>query len=295
MDAPSTFSMFGGNETTMLSILVFLATGTLAFAVMIGVRAREAVRRRAVRVGIDDEENAGRRSLRYSGVSAAHKLIDYATKHYSAADNKDLKMLQNRLIQAGIYNPRAAAYFFFARHGARVGPGGRDVLCGADVPSQRHSRRFGCWCWRVACADIWRRRSISTRSSRKSVRSIVPDFPTSWTSWSCVPTRAWRLRPSLDRIGRELGEFLPVALCQHPYGQSRNSRWPHRDRGARTPRRPSRPGRGAVLCHAHSTIGRTRFQHQRRIAGLLRRHAAQAIVARRGKGLRPAGQACRCR
>ena len=35
-------------QTMMLSVLVFLAAGTLAFAVMIGVRAREAVRRRAV-------------------------------------------------------------------------------------------------------------------------------------------------------------------------------------------------------------------------------------------------------
>ena len=49
MDASSTFAMFGDSGTTMLSLLVFLATGTLAFAVMIGVRAREAVRRRAVR------------------------------------------------------------------------------------------------------------------------------------------------------------------------------------------------------------------------------------------------------
>ena len=46
--------MFGDNAPLMLSVLVFLATGTLAFAVMLGVRAREAVRRRAVRVGLDE-------------------------------------------------------------------------------------------------------------------------------------------------------------------------------------------------------------------------------------------------
>jgi len=39
---------------------------------MLGVRSREAVRRRAARVNIDDDASGnGRRSLRYSGVRAA--------------------------------------------------------------------------------------------------------------------------------------------------------------------------------------------------------------------------------
>ena len=68
MDTSSTFAVFGDSATTMLSALIFLATGTLAFAVMLGVRSREAVRRRAARVNIDDDASgSGRRSLRYSG------------------------------------------------------------------------------------------------------------------------------------------------------------------------------------------------------------------------------------
>ena len=42
MDTSSTFAVFGDSATTMLSALIFLATGTLAFAVMLGVRSREA-------------------------------------------------------------------------------------------------------------------------------------------------------------------------------------------------------------------------------------------------------------
>jgi len=57
--------------STMMSILVFLATGVLAFAVMVGMRAREAVRRRAARVGIEDDAPGGRRALRSSGARAA--------------------------------------------------------------------------------------------------------------------------------------------------------------------------------------------------------------------------------
>src|SRR5580658_6267770 len=115
MDQSNTFALFGSSATTMLSALIFLATGTLAFAVMIGVRAREAVRRRAARVSIDDDGPGGRRNLRYSGLRAAQKLIDYTTKHYSAADNENVKVLRRRLLRAGVYNPNGVACFFIAR------------------------------------------------------------------------------------------------------------------------------------------------------------------------------------
>ena len=100
---------------------------------MIGVRAREAVRRRAARVNIDDDF-AGRpsQSLRYSGQRAAQKLVEYTTKHYSSVDNENVKMLRRRLMQAGIYNPHGAACFFLARGVAAVlWPCG--ILCYADA------------------------------------------------------------------------------------------------------------------------------------------------------------------
>src|ERR1700726_4543 len=122
MDTSSTFAVFGDSATTMLSALVFLATGTLAFAIMLGIRAREAVRRRAARVNSDDDgSGSGRRSLRYSGVRAAQKLIAYTTKHYSSVDSKDVKMLRARLVQAGVYNPHGTAYFFLARGAGALG------------------------------------------------------------------------------------------------------------------------------------------------------------------------------
>src|SRR5580700_2188624 len=121
MDASSTFAVFGDSATTMLSALIFLATGTLAFAVMLGMRSREAVRRRAARVNIDDDAQSGRRSLRYSGLRAAQKLVAYTTKHYSSVDSKDVKMLRQRLVQAGVYNPHGTAYFFLARGAGALG------------------------------------------------------------------------------------------------------------------------------------------------------------------------------
>jgi tight adherence protein C len=113
MDAGNTFGLFGDGAATMLSVVIFLAAGTLAFAVMVGARARQAVRRRAAGVGLGEDAANGPRASDYSGF--ARKLIAYTTKHYGSADSKDMKVLRSRLIQAGIYDQHAVAYFFIAR------------------------------------------------------------------------------------------------------------------------------------------------------------------------------------
>ncbi len=115
MNPDGAFDLFGTSASTMLTVLIFLATATLAFAVMLGVRAREAVRRRAARVSVDVDEPESRRGLRSSGKRAAQRLIEYTTKHYSEADDDNVKMLRRRLMQAGIYGAHGAAYFFIAR------------------------------------------------------------------------------------------------------------------------------------------------------------------------------------
>jgi tight adherence protein C len=208
MDASSTFTMFGDSATTMLSLLVFLATGTLAFAVMIGVRAREAVRRRAVRVNLDEEGGAGRRSLRNSGVSAAHKLIDYATKHYSTSDSKDLKLLQHRLIQAGIYNPRAAAYFFFARLMLALGLA---VVVFFALPMLNVNGQSTFWVLVLAggvcgylAPTFYLDQVIKAR--RQEHRSGFPDL---MDLMVVCADAGLAMEASLERIGRELGNSYP--------------------------------------------------------------------------------------
>jgi tight adherence protein C len=108
------------NDVATLSILVFLAVATLAFALMIGIRARTAVRRRAATVGLDDGSN-GRHALHNSGLAVARKIVDYTARHYVSTDGKNVKVLRRRLLQAGIYNAHAAAYFFLARVGVALG------------------------------------------------------------------------------------------------------------------------------------------------------------------------------
>src|SRR6185437_873062 len=109
---------FADSGSMMLMLLVFLAAGTLAFALMAFLRVRGSVKRRTAR--ISDEAGSGGRSLRHSSLKAVAHLIEYTTKHYSGTDDATMKVLRQRLVQACVYDPRGVAYFFLARTGLAV-------------------------------------------------------------------------------------------------------------------------------------------------------------------------------
>ena len=104
----------------LLLLLVFLAAATLAFAAMAVVRVRGSVRRRTRRIMDDERQGSVKRSLRYSSLKAVTQLIEYTTKHYSSTNDGNMRLLRQRLIQAGIYDPRGVAFFFIARTGLAV-------------------------------------------------------------------------------------------------------------------------------------------------------------------------------
>src|ERR1700722_13371079 len=109
--------VFADGSALMLAVLVFLATAILTFGVMAAVRVRGAVKRRAAGIaalsGRGALEDNG--SLRQSGIKAAQRVLDYTTKHYGSADQGKTKVLRQRLIRAGIFDPRAVGYFFAGR------------------------------------------------------------------------------------------------------------------------------------------------------------------------------------
>jgi tight adherence protein C len=208
METSASFGLFGDSAVTMLSLLVFLAAGMLAFALMVGVRAREAVRRRAARVGFDEESADSRRSLRYSGLKAAQKLIDYTTKHYSAADTKDMKVLRRRLVQAGIYDPSGPAYFFIARLVMAIG------LCGASffvLPMLGMGGKSAFWLFVLAggvCGYLSPSFYLDRRikAKRQEHRAGFPDFMDLMVV--CVDA-GLAMEAALGRVGRELGDSYP--------------------------------------------------------------------------------------
>jgi tight adherence protein C len=208
MDSNSTIGMFGEDAPLMLSILIFLATGTLAFAVMLGIRAREAVRRRAVRVGLDEGAPGGRRSLRFSGWKAAQKLIDYTTQHYSAADSGDMKVLRQRLVAAGIYEPHAAAYYFLTRVFAAVA-----LAIGAYFGLSMLGLQGKMSFWLLVIAgggfgymapNVYLDRRIAAR--RREHQAGFPDF---MDLLVVCADAGLAMEAALDRVGRELGVSYP--------------------------------------------------------------------------------------
>ncbi len=196
------------STSTMMSILVFLATGVLAFAVMVGMRAREAVRRRAARVGVEDDAPGGRRALRSSGVRAAQKLIDYANKHYSSVENKDIKVLRQRLMRAGIYDPRGPAIFFLARIVAAI------VLAGAAflaLPMLGFGGKASSWIMVATAAlcgylapSFYLDRMINKK--RLEHQSGFPDF---MDLLVVCADAGLSMEAALDRVARELSDAFP--------------------------------------------------------------------------------------
>src|SRR4029079_3771730 len=114
-------NMLSDSNTLFMALLIFLAAGTLVFSLMAAVRVRGAVKKRTSRIMNDDERRGHGRSLQDSSAKALGKLIDYTTKHYSDANEENMKVLRRRLVQAGIYDPRGVAFFFIGRMVLAIG------------------------------------------------------------------------------------------------------------------------------------------------------------------------------
>lgn len=208
MDAGGSVSLFGDSGTLMLSALVFLAAGMLAFAMMVGVRSRNAIRRRAAGVSYGSEDAAGRRSLRYSSKRAAQALIDYTTKHYSSGEGKEIKKLRQRLMQAGFYEPNAASYFFLARLVMAAALG---VATFFVLPMVGMGGKASFWLF-VMCGGLFGY-LVPTLflDNRIKARKLEHQagFPDFMDLQVVCADAGLSMEAALDRVGRELGDSYP--------------------------------------------------------------------------------------
>jgi tight adherence protein C len=211
MGTDGILGLFGGDSlTATLRVVVFLCASTLAFAVMIGVTAREAVRRRAARIGPDEDESSyrGRRSLRHASLKAAQKLIDYTTRHYASVEGKDVKMLRHRLLQAGIYDPRGASYFFFARIAMALGLAATAFFV---LPMFNLAGKSSFWLFVLLggvlgylAPSFYLDRRIKSR--REEHRAGFPDL---MDLLVVCADAGLAMEAALDRVGRELSPSYP--------------------------------------------------------------------------------------
>ncbi|MGC2779763.1 MAG: type II secretion system F family protein [Bradyrhizobium sp.] len=194
-----------------VTVLVFMATGGLAFGAMMMARVRGAVRRRTADIVGDIEASSGqgRRSLRMTSINAAQQLIDYTTRHYSTLDDNNMKMLRRRLVQAGIFDPRAVGFFFLTRAALAVGLGALVFLFMPLVAPQA-AALFWPFVGLAGLAgylgpSLVLDRMIKTR--RQEYRAGFPDF---MDLLVVCADAGLGMEGALERVGRELADSYPA-------------------------------------------------------------------------------------
>src|SRR5258707_2092455 len=199
-------SLFHDSNTMFMALLIFLAAGMLAFSLMVAVRVRGAVRKRTSRI-MNAEERPGR-SLQNSSAKAVTKLLEYTTKPYSTANEENMKVLRRRLVQAGIYDPRAVAYFFIGRTALAIGLA---IAMFIFLPLVKQTSSSMLWLMAIAGGlvgyvgpSMYIDRRISARKLEH--RSGFPDFMDLLVV--CADS-GLSMEASLERVGRELGQSYP--------------------------------------------------------------------------------------
>jgi tight adherence protein C len=192
----------------MVAVLVFLAAATLAFSVMAVIRVQGSVKRRAANIGeFGDIDRSGGRSLRSSSLRAAQRVIEATTKHYGDGNNtEETKVLRRRMVQAGIYNPHALAYFFLGRTALAVGLGLAAFLFS---PAEQGSPLFWLLVGIGGIAgylgpSLYLDHRIKTRKAEH--QAGFPDF---MDLLVVCADAGLSMEAALDRVGRELGDSYP--------------------------------------------------------------------------------------
>jgi len=205
--------VFSDSSAMLLALLVFLATTVASLSVMLAMRARGAVKRRAAGIAQYSGEAGEGRALRASSAKMIQRLLDYTAKHYAAADKDkgDMKALRRRMIQAGIFDARAVAYFFVARTGLAIALA---LVVFLFVPMFVPLAGAALWLAVIVGGivgyvgpSIYIDQRIKRR--RNEHRAGFPDFLDLLVV--CADS-GLSMEASLERIGRELGESYP-SLC----------------------------------------------------------------------------------
>jgi len=202
----SLLDFLADSDSLMLAVLVFLAAATLAFCVMAGVRIRGSVKRRAAGLAPLDENRAGPRSLRQSGVKVAQRLIEYATKHYSTTSQGDTKVLRTKLIKAGIFDPRAVGFFFVGRTALAVA-----FAIGLFLFAPTFENQAVTWFLMIlggivgyVAPSLYIDRRIKSR--KNEYQAGFPDF---MDLLVVCADAGLSMEAALDRVGRELADSYP--------------------------------------------------------------------------------------
>lgn len=198
-----------GDVSVVFASSVFLAGAAVSYSVMALVRARTAVKRRAAGIGAAIDEPGSGSSLAKTGLAAMQKLIESTTKHYASMDGDNMKVLRQRLIQAGIFDPRAVGFFFLLR---AVGAVALALLAAIVVPLLPENWASLFWVFVMLgglfgylIPSIMLDKMIAAR--RVEYRAGFPDFMDLLVVCAGAGVA---LEAALERVSRELGECYPA-------------------------------------------------------------------------------------
>jgi tight adherence protein C len=199
---------YDGSTDLVVLALVFIPTATIAFFVMRAIRVRGTVKRRAAGIVAGEElvSAGGNQSLRHSGMRVAQRLVDRTTKHYSSMDDKNMKMLRQRLVQAGIFDARAVGVFFLVRGVLAVGLGGLGFALAplTGYPTLQWPM-VGCLgIFGYLAPSLGLDRIVAAR--RGEYRSGFPDM---MDLLVVCADAGLGIAAAFERVGRELGESYP--------------------------------------------------------------------------------------
>lgn len=207
-------TLIAENTDLLITAFVFVAATAAAFGVMAVVRVRGAVKRRAAGiVGGGSLAESGRGSFRQASVEAVQRLVDYTTKHYASLDTGSMKLLRARLVQAGIFDPRAVGVFFVLRGGLAIGLAG---LAFALLPTVMDAGASSFW-GLVGVAGLagYLGPSLAldriVKQRRDEYRTGFPDF---MDLLVVCADAGLGMEGALERVGRELADSYP-ALAQN--------------------------------------------------------------------------------
>jgi tight adherence protein C len=197
-----------GLSNLLVMAAVFIPTALLAFFVMRAMRVRGTVKRRAAGIKGEDLMSAGgSNSLRHSGMRAAQRLLERTTKHYSTMDDKGMKKLRQRLVQAGIFDARAVGFFFLTRGVLAVVLGALGFVLvplltsksGLQWPAVGVGGIFGYLAPSLVLDRIVSRRRLEYRAG----------FPDMMDLLVVCADAGLGMAAAFERVGRELGESYP--------------------------------------------------------------------------------------
>jgi tight adherence protein C len=135
-------------------------------------------------------------------------LIEYTAKHYASTESDAMKVLRQRLIQAGVYDPRGVAFFFLARTALAVGLAAALFVM---LPAFMSKGGSAYWLFVVAggiAGYIGPSMYIDKRIKARKFEHRM-GFPDFMDLLVVCADSGLSMEASLERVGRELGDSYP--------------------------------------------------------------------------------------